>query len=169
MPIRIDTNESAMRVLHQVRSNLRELTYNLYSMSGETSPLRQDGTFAEVLAGAVEPQEAEPSAWDKGYTVDRGVSYTASRVIDEQLHAMTKVKVAALRASDGFYAERRERWEPPDIGPRDDTGAAQSVIRDADMAKTMTRSVSDHILSQSVQSLLAQANQDSGMVLSLLA
>lgn len=46
--------------------------------------------------------------------------------------------------------------------------ASESAIRDADMAKTMTDYARDNILSQSVQAMLAQANQSASSVLSLL-
>ena len=46
--------------------------------------------------------------------------------------------------------------------------SAESVIRDADMAKEMTNYTKSNVLMQSAQSMLAQANQNSSSVLSLL-
>lgn len=46
--------------------------------------------------------------------------------------------------------------------------SAESTIRDADMAKEMTAYTKDNVLSQASQSMLAQANQNLGSVLSLL-
>lgn len=46
--------------------------------------------------------------------------------------------------------------------------SAESVVRDADMAKTMTEYAKNNVLSQAAQSMLAQANQESSSVLSLL-
>ena len=46
--------------------------------------------------------------------------------------------------------------------------AAESVIRDADMAKEMTEYTKSNVLLQAAQSMLAQANQNSSAVLSLL-
>ena len=46
--------------------------------------------------------------------------------------------------------------------------AAESTIRDADMAKEMTNYTKNNILLQAAQSMLAQANQNSSAVLSLL-
>ena len=46
--------------------------------------------------------------------------------------------------------------------------AAESTIRDADMAKEMTEYTKDNVLLQSAQAMLAQANQNSSAVLSLL-
>ena len=46
--------------------------------------------------------------------------------------------------------------------------AAESAIRDADMAKEMTNYTKNNVLLQAAQSMLAQANQNSSAVLSLL-
>lgn len=50
----------------------------------------------------------------------------------------------------------------------ENTNAAESVIRDADMAKEMTAYTKNNVLVQASQSMLAQANQSSSSVLSLL-
>ena len=46
--------------------------------------------------------------------------------------------------------------------------ASESTIRDADMAKEMTAYTKHNVLTQSAQAMLAQANQNSSAVLSLL-
>ena len=51
---------------------------------------------------------------------------------------------------------------------RDNTQASESVIRDADMAASMTEYTKMNVLEQASQSMLAQANQNSSAVLSLL-
>lgn len=50
----------------------------------------------------------------------------------------------------------------------ENTQSSESVIRDADMAKEMTEYTKHNVLMQSAQSMLAQANQNSSSVLSLL-
>ena len=50
----------------------------------------------------------------------------------------------------------------------ENTNASESIIRDADMAKEMTQYAKNNVLSQAAQSMLAQANQTSSSVLSLL-
>jgi flagellin len=54
------------------------------------------------------------------------------------------------------------------ITSSENTTNAMSVIRDADMAKEMTSYTKNNVLSQAAQSMLAQANQSSSSVLSLL-
>ena len=50
----------------------------------------------------------------------------------------------------------------------ENTQAAESTIRDADMAKEMTEYTKNNVVSQAAQSMLAQANQNLSGVLSLL-
>ncbi len=50
----------------------------------------------------------------------------------------------------------------------ENTQSAESTIRDADMAKEMTSYTKNNVLLQAAQSMLAQANQNSSSVLSLL-
>lgn len=50
----------------------------------------------------------------------------------------------------------------------ENTTSSESVIRDADMAKEMTAYTKNNVISQAAQSMLAQANQNSSQVLSLL-
>ena len=50
----------------------------------------------------------------------------------------------------------------------ENTQAAESTIRDADMAKEMTNYTKNNVLMQAAQSMLAQANQSSSAVLGLL-
>ena len=51
---------------------------------------------------------------------------------------------------------------------RDNDQAAESVIRDADMAREMTEYTKNNVLLQAAQAMLAQANQNSSAILSLL-
>ncbi|MBR4152995.1 MAG: flagellin [Selenomonadaceae bacterium] len=54
------------------------------------------------------------------------------------------------------------------ITARDNDQESESVIRDADMAKEMTNYTKSNVLLQTAQAMLAQANQNSSAVLSLL-
>ena len=54
------------------------------------------------------------------------------------------------------------------VTANENTAAAESVIRDADMAREYTNYAKHNVLTQSAQSMLAQANQNSSSVLSLL-
>ena len=50
----------------------------------------------------------------------------------------------------------------------ENTQSSESVIRDANMAKEMTEYTKNNVITQAAQSMLAQANQSSSQVLSLL-
>ena len=50
----------------------------------------------------------------------------------------------------------------------ENTTSAESVVRDADMAKTMMEYAKSNLLAQGSQSMLAQANQTPQAVINLL-
>ncbi|MGN0941427.1 MAG: flagellin, partial [Selenomonadaceae bacterium] len=54
------------------------------------------------------------------------------------------------------------------ITARENTQSSESTIRDADMAQAMTEYTKNNVLLSASQSMLAQANQNSSSVLSLL-
>ncbi len=68
----------------------------------------------------------------------------------------------------GATLSRLEYTSTNILTSRDNDQSAESVIRDADMAKEMTNYTKNNVLLQTAQSMLAQANQNSSAVLSLL-
>ena len=68
----------------------------------------------------------------------------------------------------GAYRMRLGQTEENLVTNEENTQAAESIIRDADMAKEMTDYAKANILTQSAQAVLAQANQNSSNVLNLL-
>ena len=68
----------------------------------------------------------------------------------------------------GAQNKRLQQTEANIVNSQENTIASESTIRDADMAKEMTDYAKANILSQTSQSMLAQANQNSSSVLSLL-
>ncbi|SDP28602.1 flagellin [Selenomonas ruminantium] len=89
-------------------------------------------------------------------TYTKGV---CDRAIDYLLDAQTLL---------GAQAQRLEATRGNIIIAAENEQASESVIRDADMAKEMTGYAKANILSQTAQSMLAQANQTSSSVLGLL-
>ena len=92
---------------------------------------------------------------------------------DASLNALGKIDAAIEKALDnieqvGAYSSRLSFTEDTLTTNAENTRASESVIRDADMAKTMTDFARDNILSQSAQAMLAQANQNVSSVLALL-
>ena len=68
----------------------------------------------------------------------------------------------------GAQTSRLETTHDNIIVQQESTAASESTIRDADIAKEMTAYTKSNILTQAAQSMLAQANQNSSSVLSLL-
>ena len=68
----------------------------------------------------------------------------------------------------GAQIMRLEMTQANIVTARESTTNSESTIRDADMAKEMTGYTKANVLAQTAQSMLAQANQNSSAVLSLL-
>ena len=77
-------------------------------------------------------------------------------------------QVSAQRSSLGALQNRLEHTIANADNTSENLQAAESRIRDVDMAKEMVKYSKDTILQQAAQSMLAQANQSSQGVLSLL-
>ena len=92
----------------------------------------------------------------------------------EQANAAINVLDAAIqKARDqqttiGAVQSRLEYTQSNLTTASENVTAAESTIRDADMAKEMTEYTKNNVLMQAAQSMLAQANQSSSNVLSLL-
>ena len=96
----------------------------------------------------VVPREAAEQAIDK---IDNAITYS--------LNEATRI---------GAYQQRLEVDAANLVVSEENTTNAKSVIMDADMAKEMTDYSKNNVLLQAAQSMLAQANQNSSRVLSLL-
>jgi len=77
-------------------------------------------------------------------------------------------KVSSSRASLGAYQNRLEHTINNLGTSSENLSAAESRIRDVDMAKEMTEYTKNNILNQAAQAMLAQANQQPQGVLQLL-
>lgn len=76
--------------------------------------------------------------------------------------------VSEQRALFGAYTNRLEHAYNANLNTSENTSAAESRIRDADMSKEMVGYSRDNILQQAGQSVLAQANQQPQGILTLL-
>ncbi|HPC38289.1 MAG TPA: flagellin [Exilispira sp.] len=77
-------------------------------------------------------------------------------------------KVARQRADLGAYQERLEYLTKGVLIGAENMQAAESRIRDTDMALEMSNFTKDQILSQTATAMLAQANQQPQLILQLL-
>ncbi len=79
------------------------------------------------------------------------------------------IEIALDAATDlGAYLQRFEYTGTNILTVNENTQASESTIRDADMAKEMATYMKYNILTQSAQSMLAQANQNASSVLGFL-
>lgn len=103
---------------------------------------------------------------DAGENLSVGSRVKAKQAITILDNAIAKVldqqtNIGALESRMGYTQANLTTASENTVG-------AESVIRDADMAKEMTEYTKNNVLLQASQSMLAQANQNSSNVLSLL-
>lgn len=101
-----------------------------------------------------------------GTTLSISTQHKANAAISVLDLAMSKA--LNLQTTVGSVENRLDYTVANLTTSNENTNAAESVIRDADMAKEMTAYTKNNVLSQAAQSMLAQANQNSSAVLSLL-
>ncbi|WP_459478715.1 flagellin N-terminal helical domain-containing protein [Clostridium saccharoperbutylacetonicum] len=87
----------------------------------------------------------------------------ALKVIDDAIN-----QVSTMRANLGAVQNRLEHTITATDNTSENLQAAESRIRDTDMAKEMMAYTKNNILTQAAQSMLAQANQQPNKVLNLL-
>ncbi len=107
-----------------------------------------------------------------GVRSDEGKNVSAATRADAK-RAMTIFDRSIRKALDqattiGALASRMEYTQSNLTTAAENVQASESTLRDADMAKEMTNYTRDNVLAQAAQSMLAQANQSSSGVLSLL-
>lgn len=104
---------------------------------------------------------------------DGAAEYAISERMQVSLRALDQLDHAVDYALDeattmGAYQARLGFTRSNLVTASENTQASESVIRDADMARAMTGLTKSNVLAQSAQAMLAQANQSSSSVLSLL-
>jgi flagellin len=102
----------------------------------------------------------------KGLNVSDDSGNAATYAIDAIADAVSKV--SAQRSSLGAIQNRLEHTIANLDNISENTTAAESRIRDTDMASEMVTYSKNNILAQAGQAMLAQANQSTQGVLSLL-
>jgi flagellin len=172
-----DTNVSADR--SAVTEELKALTKEVGRIAGQTQFNTMNllnGSFKNrnLQVGANEGQNI--SFTIKSMTVKGlGISNVASRVgkyslATSQITVVQSAlnKVSNQRSALGALQNRLEHTIANADNTSENLQAAESRIRDVDMAKEMVKYSKDNILQQAAQSMLAQANQSTQGVLSLL-
>jgi flagellin len=101
-----------------------------------------------------------------GTTLNIGTQKNANAAINVLDNAISKA--LDQQTTLGAVQSRLEYTSQNLTTSSENVTASESTIRDADMAKEMTEYTKNNVLLQAAQSMLAQANQNSSAVLSLL-
>lgn len=172
-----DTNVVADR--DAIASELTALTAEVDRISTDTefnTMSLLDGSFADMSlqVGANGAQRISFSISSMAAD-DLGVDTAAAAVVDHatatgniSVIQSALNRVSAARSSLGALQNRLEHTIANTDNTAENLQAAESRIRDVDMAKEMVKYSKDNILQQAAQSMLAQANQAPQGVLSLL-
>ena len=148
------------------------------SLSGQRIAISVHAMNARALGLALNASVTTASAWSttKNYVINSTGASFVSLSVDSFSHAgetMQKVQraidiVSTQRATLGAVQNRLEHTIANLDNISENTSSAESRIRDTDMAKEMVTYSKNNILAQAGQSMLAQANQSTQGVLSLL-
>lgn len=146
------------------------------SLKAGFTDMRASALGLEALSVTDEATSGIETVVDNGVTVitsvlgntrlnvsTQGAANAAINVIDNALQ-----KALNLQTKIGAETSRLEYTSANLVMNSENTQASESVIRDADMAKEQTAYARDSILTQAAQAMLAQSNQNSSSVLSLL-
>ncbi|MCR5438399.1 MAG: flagellin [Selenomonas sp.] len=107
--------------------------------------------------------EIKKGEWENIKINPREAAVASLAKIDKAMN-----KVLGYATTWGSYAQRMDQTQATTVTNAENTQASESIIRDADMAKEMAEYTKNNVLSQAAQSMLAQANQNTSSVLSLL-
>lgn len=172
-----DTNTSTDR--NAVSAEISQLTSEIDRIQSttqfnKTSLLKGDFTGKNLQVGALAGQKIEISIKDMSST---GLGLTSTNLdvasFSKAGTAMTAItsaieKVSIQRSTLGALQNRLEHTINNLDTTSENTQAAESRIRDVDMAKEMVNYSKNNILTQAGQSMLSQANKSTQGVLSLL-
>ena len=135
-------------------------------------------SFTDMRSAALGLQSYTGQGWDHG-TLPAGITVVGGGpkvqlTTREAANAAINVfQNALIKATDqavaiGAAQNRLGYTSSNLVVASENVQASESTIRDADMAKEMTAYTKHNVLTQSAQAMIAQANQNSSAVLSLL-
>ena len=173
-----DTNTSSDRTA--IQKEINALTSELDRIASTTQFNTQnllDGTFSgkKLQVGALQNQKISIKITTMNAT-GIGINAGTNNKVDTFTHAGSAMKVfqnaiskvSTMRSDLGALQNRLEHTVANLDNVAENTQTAESRIRDTDMAEEMVEYSKNNILAQAGQSMLAQANQSTQGVLSLL-
>ncbi len=165
-----------------IKSEIKALTSEIDRTSAATEFNNQkllDGTFTskklqvgtettddDVIVISIKAMSATGVGLDAADSVDVSSNSAAQATLTKIKNAI--ISVSTQRSDLGAVQNRLEHTIKNLDNVTENTQAAESQIRDTDMAREMVKYSNNNILAQAGQSMLAQANQTNQGVLSLL-
>ncbi|ORU00586.1 Flagellin protein FlaA [Anaerovibrio sp. JC8] len=159
-----NVNKSANAALDAFDESIRSV-----NESEDNSIVLQIGTKAaqSINVGLTDMKATALGLQGKdGNTISVGTQEKANAAINALDAAIQKA--LDQQTTIGAIESRLEYTQSNLTTASENVTSAESVIRDADMAKEMTEYTKNNVLLQAAQSMLSQANQSSSNVLSLL-
>jgi flagellin len=162
------TGSAAGKVTFQVGGEKgNDISVQLSSAKANNLGTKTSGSFATMtysngVTGATGTINAQASLSNISLS-SQGGAVAALKVIDDAIN-----QVSTMRANLGAVQNRLEHTITATDNTSENLQAAESRIRDTDMAKEMMNYTKNNILTQAAQSMLAQANQQPNKVLNLL-
>ena len=153
------------RVAQSTQFNTLNLLNGSFS-AGKTLQVGTANVDAQRITIKISAMNATKLGVKAGTDVDLKTQTGAQKAISKITQAIAKV--SAQRSDLGAVQNRLEHTIANLDNVVENTTAAESQIRDTDMAKTMVEYTKNNILAQAGTSMLAQANQSTQNVLSLL-
>ncbi|AQS55000.1 flagellin [Novibacillus thermophilus] len=142
-----------------------------YAVSDLAEQVDEDSEVTSVVVReGASPRVALESALDDGEEVAVGIDISSQQTADTAITIINNAieKVSAQRANLGAVQNRLEHTINNLGTSSENLTAAESRIRDVDMAKEMMEFTKNNILAQAANAMLAQANQQPQQVLQLL-
>ena len=171
----VQTAEGALTEVHSMLQRMNELAVK--AANGTNTSADRAAIQSEVSALITEISRVAESTEFNTLNLltgrfDYGIPVgAAAEDAQKAISAITQAiaKVSSQRSDLGAIQNRLEHTIANLDNVVENTTAAESQIRDTDMAKTMVEYTKNNILSQAGTSMLAQANQSTQNVLSLLS
>lgn len=153
------------------------------SMTFDIDDMRAQALGVSSLAGTGSAVTISGTAYDVAWATTKAVTNGTDNIASEASLSVANIddaskaievisasidKVSAQRSKLGAYQNRLEHTINNLGTSSENLTAAESRIRDVDMAKEMMEFTKNNILSQAAQAMLAQANQQPQSVLQLL-
>ncbi|WP_103108910.1 flagellin N-terminal helical domain-containing protein [Brevibacillus reuszeri] len=174
---KVDTNvqaESGFSVSFQIGANSGQtMTTNIQDMRSQALKISSNASGTVKAANGAIASLVEKANVTNGTNNDN-VEYSLDISSSEKATAAISVlddainTVSSQRSSLGAYQNRLEHTINNLNTSSENLTAAESRIRDTDMAKEMMEQTKNNILAQAAQAMLAQANQQPQGVLQLL-